>query len=58
MTAFTLPNIPGECHWKNQPLDWKVESIGSFSIPAGEQTDWFSDPGGGKPQDNRLPFFQ
>jgi len=52
MTAFSLPNIPGECHWKNQPLGWNVEPDGSLFILAGEHTDWFSDPGGGTPQDS------
>jgi regulation of enolase protein 1 (concanavalin A-like superfamily) len=52
MTAFSMPNIPGECHWKNQPLDWNVGLDGSLSILAGEHTDWFSDPGGSPPQDS------
>lgn len=47
MTTFTLPGIPGELHWKNTPLDWKVEADGSLSILAGETTDWFVDPAGG-----------
>ncbi len=46
MDAFSLPNIPSECHWKNQALDWKVGRDGSLTILAGEHTDWFSDPAG------------
>ncbi len=36
MTTFSLPNIPMDFHWKNQPLDWKIEPNGGFSILAGE----------------------
>lgn len=52
MDPFTLPAIPGELHWKNQPIDWKVEPGGSLTILAGKKTDWFSDPAASNPQDN------
>jgi regulation of enolase protein 1 (concanavalin A-like superfamily) len=52
MTTFTLPAVPGELHWKNQPLDWKVEPGPSLAILAGENTDWFVDPAGTMAKDN------
>ncbi len=52
MAAFTLPAIPGECQWKNGPLDWNVNPDGILTILAGEHTDWFTDPGGDYRQDN------
>ena len=51
MEAFRLPAVPGEFHWKNQPMNSKVEPKGSLTILAGEHTDWFSDPAGNEPQD-------
>ncbi len=35
----------GEIEWKNNPLDWKVDSKGALTIIAGDHTDWFNDPG-------------
>ncbi len=52
MTAFTLPGVPGELQWKNDPLDWKVEPGPSLTILAGESTDWFVDPAGTMAKDN------
>ncbi|RPH62988.1 MAG: DUF1349 domain-containing protein [Chloroflexi bacterium] len=52
MTTFTLPSIPGELEWKNQPLEWKASPDGSLAIRAGERTDWFIDPAGNFAQDN------
>jgi regulation of enolase protein 1 (concanavalin A-like superfamily) len=43
---FTLPAIPGELKWANEPLDWAIGPDGSLSIVAGEATDWFIDPNG------------
>jgi regulation of enolase protein 1 (concanavalin A-like superfamily) len=52
MTTFTLPTIPGEFQWKNQPLDWKVGLDDSLAILAGGLTDWFIDPAGNYALDN------
>jgi uncharacterized protein len=46
MTTFTLPTLPGELHWQNQPLNWKNEPADTLTITAGESTDWFIDPNG------------
>lgn len=52
MTGFILPTVPGEFHWKNHPVDWKIGVDNSLSITAGEKTDWFCDPGKKIPLDN------
>jgi regulation of enolase protein 1 (concanavalin A-like superfamily) len=52
MTPFTLPSIPGELHWKNHPVDWRVEPENRFTIVAGAHTNWFIDPGGAYTQDS------
>src|SRR5512138_3400193 len=31
--------------WKNNPLDWELDSKGNLTIIAGDHTDWFNDPG-------------
>ncbi len=46
MTTFSLPSLPADLHWQNDPLDWKVDSESILTITAGEMTDWFIDPGG------------
>jgi regulation of enolase protein 1 (concanavalin A-like superfamily) len=46
MKSFTLPAIPGELHWRNQPLAWKAGPGNDLTITAGAGTDWFVDPGG------------
>jgi regulation of enolase protein 1 (concanavalin A-like superfamily) len=43
---MTLLNFPGNLHWKNDPVDWKIESDNSLSITAGAGTNWFIDPAG------------
>jgi len=52
MTAFRLPGIPGELHWKHQPLDWQAGPGNRLTITAGEHTNWFVDPGGNRTQDS------
>lgn len=52
MTKYTLPTVPGEFQWKNQPLDWKIGSDNSLTIISGEKTDWFCDPAIKHPLDN------
>jgi regulation of enolase protein 1 (concanavalin A-like superfamily) len=52
MTTFSLPGIPAEVSWKHQPLEWEVGSRGDLTITAGEGTNWFIDPGGGRTQDS------
>ena len=52
MTAFTLPAIPEELQWKNDPLDWKVEPGPNLAILAGGNTDLFIDPAGTMAKDN------
>jgi regulation of enolase protein 1 (concanavalin A-like superfamily) len=52
MPAFEIPAIPGELDWKNSPLNWKVDPAGRLTILAGENTDWFVDPGGAPGKDN------
>lgn len=46
MTTLTLPSLPGDLQWKNDPVDWKVEPDNSLSITAGAKTDWFIEPSG------------
>jgi regulation of enolase protein 1 (concanavalin A-like superfamily) len=46
MTTLSLSPIPGELHWKNNPVNWKVGSGNSLSITAGAKTDWFVEPSG------------
>jgi regulation of enolase protein 1 (concanavalin A-like superfamily) len=43
---MTLLNFPGSLHWKNDPVDWKIEPDNSLSITAGAGTNWFIDPSG------------
>jgi len=52
MTPFTLPSIPGELHWKNHPVEWKVEPGARLIIIADAHTNWFVDPGGAYAQDS------
>ena len=52
MNTFTIPAIPREFRWKNQPLDWRVLSDTSILIVAGEKTDLFIDPAGSFSRDN------
>jgi regulation of enolase protein 1 (concanavalin A-like superfamily) len=52
MTTFTLPSVPGEFQWKNQPLAWEVGADGSLTIQAGEHTNWFIDPTGNYARDS------
>lgn len=46
MTMLTLPSLPGDLQWKNDPVDWKVRPDNSLSITAGAKTDWFVEPSG------------
>jgi uncharacterized protein len=46
MTTLTLPSIPGDLQWKNDPVDWQVGPDNSLSITAGAKTDWFVEPSG------------
>src|ERR1700730_7309571 len=46
MTTLSLPSIPGDLQWKNDPVDWKVGQDNSLSIAAGAKTDWFVEPSG------------
>jgi len=46
LTTFTLPTIPTELHWQNQPVAWKLEPQDTLSITADGSTDWFIDPNG------------
>jgi len=46
MTMLTLPSIPSDLQWKNNPVDWKVGLDNSLSITAGAKTDWFVEPSG------------
>lgn len=51
---FKLPDIPGTCHWLNEPLRWQLQADHSLAnwlaITAGPRTDWFVDPAGGAPK--------
>lgn len=51
MAGFTIPTIPGELAWKNDPTDWAVETKGGLRATAPGQTDWFIAPDGS--QDRR-----
>jgi len=55
MPTFTLPTVPGELQWKNDPLEWKVEADNRLIITAGPKTDWFMDPSGDHPQNDNAP---
>ena len=44
--SFTLPGIPGELRWLNDPLDWSAGEGGTLVITAGKKTDLFVDPRG------------
>lgn len=46
MNTLTLPSLPGDLQWKNDPADWKVGPGNSLSITAGAKTDWFIEPSG------------
>jgi len=52
MAAFRVPGIPGELHWKRQPLDWQAGPGNGLTITAGEHTNWFIDPGGRRTEDS------
>ncbi len=55
MPTFTLPPIPGELQWKNDPLEWKAEAGHRLVIIAGPRTDWFMDPAGDQSQNDNAP---
>jgi uncharacterized protein len=44
MMELTLQTLP-PLHWHNSPLDWQIQPDHRLTILAGEQTDWFTDPG-------------
>lgn len=46
MPTFTLPGIPGELYWTHPPADWRVGPDDRLTITAGQNTNWFIDPGG------------
>jgi len=46
MTMLTLPSLPGNLQWKNDPVDWHVGPDDSLGITAGAKTDWFVEPAG------------
>ena len=46
MTKLTFPSLPGDLHWKNDPVGWNVGPDNSLRITAGAKTDWFVDPSG------------
>ena len=45
MNSFTLPTIPNQLQWKNEPVTWTVEQ-NALHITAGARTDWFINPQG------------
>jgi regulation of enolase protein 1 (concanavalin A-like superfamily) len=55
MPTFTLPPLPGELQWENDPLEWKVQSESRLVITAGPRTDWFMAPAGDQPQNDNAP---
>jgi regulation of enolase protein 1 (concanavalin A-like superfamily) len=55
MTTLRLSPIPGDLHWKNDPVDWNVGTDNSLSITAGAKTDWFIDPSGSSSATNNAP---
>lgn len=46
MTTLTLPSLPGNLQWKNDPVDWNVGPDNRLSITAGAKTDWFVELSG------------
>jgi regulation of enolase protein 1 (concanavalin A-like superfamily) len=54
MTSLTIPTIPTNLNWKNQPLPENVETDIGLSITAGATTDWFIHPAG-NPVKNDAP---
>lgn len=46
MNTLSLPAIPSDLHWKNDPAAWNIGADGSLSITAGAKTDWFVEPSG------------
>jgi len=46
MTTLTFPSLPGDLHWKNDPVVWNAGPDNSLRITAGAKTDWFVDPSG------------
>jgi hypothetical protein len=52
MTTLTLPSIPSDLQWKNDPVDWNVEPDNSLSITAGVKSDWFIRPSGDEVSSN------
>ena len=52
MNAFTLPSIPSELNWINQPLDWKAGPGNQLTVVAGKVSDWFIDPAGNSSKGN------
>jgi len=49
---FTIPGIPYQAQWRNQPVDWQVVPDGRMTITAGEKTDLFLSPAGNFSSDN------
>jgi regulation of enolase protein 1 (concanavalin A-like superfamily) len=45
MTTFTLPSLPFELTWKNEPDSFATPSGDSLDIAAGPVSDWFHNPG-------------
>ena len=45
MTSFTLPPLPSELTWKNEPVSFATPGNASLDILAGPLSDWFHNPG-------------
>jgi uncharacterized protein len=44
---FAIPGVPASFHWLGTPADATLDG-GALSFAAGEETDWFIDPGSGE----------
>lgn len=52
MNSLTLPPIPAQLTWENQPLQAVVENENQLRLIAGAKTDWFIDPDGRNTKSN------
>jgi uncharacterized protein len=49
---LTLPGVPAELTWANEPVSFELGQEGQLAIEAGAETDLFADPAGGVAIDN------
>jgi uncharacterized protein len=50
--SLTLPDVPVELAWVNEPVSFELGKDGKLAIEAGAETDLFADPAGGVAIDN------